>query len=626
MHNLMRPRALRRGVATLACAFALAFAAAPVTALATSSAEDLPVMIDADIPDDALLVSSELAQLPTGEVVCVEDGSEADEGLLGTPDTPPDPLSVTGGERFVPVTVGEARDALADGGLELLTRGLEDNEYGAYWGTYQGEPAFFMKNGKLFATRAEGVVDVSEWNYDIDWEAAKEDGVEGAIIRVGFGTTRTDYYAKQNIAACKRLGIPFGVYIYSYAEDPEDGAVEGRQVVAWLRELGVSPDDLDYPVYYDLEKWTWTGHTPPTDPEVYEEIVRGWISEVQAAGYTNVGVYSYTNYLYGPLDSSYIHSKVSWAAQYGASLTFDDFGTDFRGWQYTSSGKVAGFPGNVDLNAFGYAAVSDGVTGGGGGTDSTLPVYTGWREENGELYWYDAGVMARDKQVYDPGTDAWYWFDADGTMARDKDVFIPLSNDDRSRGKWVRYDAEGRMVKGEDYRYNGWYYLDPVTGEMAKGFRYVPSNGGKWVFYDYVTGQMAHGERYIDDSHGDEPGWMCFDATTGAVVYGWHDLPGKRVYYHAVTGRMLHGWHTIDGARCHFDEVTGAYLGTERPSEPSQGSGADLNSIVYVTRSGSKYHRPTCPTIQRSTGLRSMTARQAIAAGYGACKDCKPAA
>ena len=128
-------------------------------------------------------------------------------------------------------------------------------------------------------------------------------------------------------------------------------------------------------------------------------------------------------------------------------------------------------------------------------------------------------------------------------MAADKDVFVPVSNEDRSQGKWVRYDAEGHMVKGEDYRYGGWYYFDPVTGEMAKGFRFVDSNGGKWVFYDYTTGQMAHGERYIDGSHGDEPGWMYFDDSTGAVLYGWRflmsDVDFKWVYYDTSTGRMV---------------------------------------------------------------------------------------
>lgn len=244
----------------------------------------------------------------------------------------------------------------------------------------------------------------------------------------------------------------------------------------------------------------------------------------------------------------------------------------------------------------------------------------GWDVVNGERYWYDNGVMARDKQVYDPESDAWYWFDADGTMARDKDVFVPVSNTDRSHGKWVRYDASGHMVKGEDCRYGGWYYFDPITGEMLKGFTYVPSNGGKWVFYDYITGQMAHGERYIDSSHGDEPGWMYFNDVTGAVTYGWKDLPGKRVYYNTVTGRMVYGKQVIGGKTYYFDTATGAL----QSSQTGQTGGSSTQvETVFVTPSGKKFHRASCPSISGHT-TRSMSRDDAVAAGYTACKVCKP--
>ncbi|WP_395955352.1 hypothetical protein [Bifidobacterium myosotis] len=99
--------------------------------------------------------------------------------------------------------------------------------------------------------------------------------------------------------------------------------------------------------------------------------------------------------------------------------------------------------------------------------------YTGWYQTNGQNYWYEHGSPARSKEIYDPGSNAWYWLDADGTMAKDKDVYLPSNG-----GKWVRYDENGHMRKGEDYRYGGWYYFDPVTGAMAKGMRFVPSNGG----------------------------------------------------------------------------------------------------------------------------------------------------
>lgn len=50
------------------------------------------------------------------------------------------------------------------------------------------------------------------------------------------------------------------------------------------------------------------------------------------------------------------------------------------------------------------------------------PEYTGWVVQDGEHYWFDSGTMARSKEIYDPSSNAWYWLDADGTMARNKDV------------------------------------------------------------------------------------------------------------------------------------------------------------------------------------------------------------
>ena len=98
----------------------------------------------------------------------------------------------------------------------------------------------------------------------------------------------------------------------------------------------MSPNDLKYPVYYDLEKWTWTGHTPPTNPNVYSGMADAWYGALQSAGYKNLGVYSYTSYLQGPLNNSSIYAKTRWVAQYGARMEFPSFGTNDRGWQYTS--------------------------------------------------------------------------------------------------------------------------------------------------------------------------------------------------------------------------------------------------------------------------------------------------
>lgn len=360
----------------------------------------LPDTVSDEISDDATVVSEDLAVTPEGEVKNIETGETVtDATLVGTQDQQPDPLAKTNGESFIPVSAEDVKDAVADANdansaesqseqsdaivkqsveqpsakvsaqsaqlqsaqsqstqsnTKVQTAKFESNDYGAHWGTYNNTKAFFDYQNNLFVQQAKGVIDVSGWQGDIDWAKAKADGVEGAIIRLGYGEgNNADKKAQRNISECKRLGIPFGIYWYSYADTPALAKEEGADVVAKLKQFGVNPSDLAYPVYYDLEKWTWEGHKPPTDPNVYNNIVNNWYSALQSAGYKNLGVYSYTSYLQGPLKHADIYAKTTWVAQYGARMGFDSFPTNSRGWQYTSSGKVDGISGNVDMNAFG---------------------------------------------------------------------------------------------------------------------------------------------------------------------------------------------------------------------------------------------------------------------------------
>lgn len=332
----------------------------------------LPETVSENISDDSTVVSENLAVTPEGDVQNIETGETVtDAQLVGTQSQQPDPLAKTDGESFIPVSASDVKDAVEQpvkqsaeqsslkGGSTVRLTKFESNEYGAHWGTYNGTKAFFDYRNNLFVQQAKGVIDVSSWQGDIDWAEAKADGVEGAIIRLGFGWGNdADTKAQRNISECKRLGIPFGIYWYSYAEDAGGAKHEGSDVVSKLRQMGVSPNDLKYPVYYDLERWTWTGHTPPTDPNVYNGIVNAWYGALQSSGYQNLGVYSYTSYLQGPLNNANIYAKTRWVAQYGPRMEFTAFGTNDRGWQYTSSGQINGISGNVDMSAFGNKTYS----------------------------------------------------------------------------------------------------------------------------------------------------------------------------------------------------------------------------------------------------------------------------
>lgn len=328
----------------------------------------LPDNVSDEISDDATVISEDLAATPEGEVKNIETGEiVTDPTLVGTKDQQPDPLAKTNGESFIPVSAEDVKNAVVDANdansaeskseqsdatvkqsveqsslksaksntktaqsqstqsnTKVQTAKFESNEYGAHWGTYNNSKAFFDYQNNLFVQQAKGVIDVSGWQGDIDWAKAKADGVEGVIIRLGYGEgNNADKKAQRNISECKRLGIPFGIYWYSYADTPSIAKGEGADVVAKLKQFGVNASDLAYPVYYDLEKWTWKGHQPPTDPNVYNDIVNNWYSALQSAGYKNLGVYSYTSYLQGPLKHVDIYAKTTWVAQYGARMGFD---------------------------------------------------------------------------------------------------------------------------------------------------------------------------------------------------------------------------------------------------------------------------------------------------------------
>lgn len=240
-----------------------------------------------------------------------------------------------------------------------------------YWSSStKGVRTVYEADGTVFLNEAVKVIDVSKWQGDIDWDAVAKTDVDAVILRIGYGVGYTDAKFERNLAACQRLGIPFGVYTYSYAYDGNVATEEAQWIIQLFNKYGL---DKDTPVFYDLEQWTMTGHTPPTSPAVYDTIVNNFFNTLSASGFTNVHVYSYYSYLNGPLKSQNIWSKTSWVARYNGYLGFDiQSPSGMKGWQYSSSGSVSGISGNVDMNAF--AATEDWLSG-------------KWIYENGNYYY-----------------------------------------------------------------------------------------------------------------------------------------------------------------------------------------------------------------------------------------------
>ena len=175
----------------------------------------------------------------------------------------------------------------------------------------------------------------------------------------------------------------------------------------------------------------------------------------------------------------------------GKWVRYDENGHMVKGWQTTDKGTY-------------YFDLITGAMAKGAGDIDGVPCafdeYTGialdgqWLTIKGADFWYEKGVRqgldGRGKEIYDPASDAWYWLDAvdQGKKATSKDVYQESKAGqwaDRAdgTGKWVRYDAQGHMIKGwsADKR----YYFDPIYGTMAKGDAVID---GRTYHFDKKTG------------------------------------------------------------------------------------------------------------------------------------------
>lgn len=119
-----------------------------------------------------------------------------------------------------------------------------------------------------------------------------------------------------NLQGCRNVGMPLGIYMYSYATDTSKAANEANYVVGLLRKYGVRPSELQYPVYYDMESNNSVAGLSVDQNAANAET---FISILNANGYT-ANVYSYTSYLNSNLNNPRIHKYVSWVAQYGKKL------------------------------------------------------------------------------------------------------------------------------------------------------------------------------------------------------------------------------------------------------------------------------------------------------------------
>ena len=326
-------------------------------------------------------------------------------------------------------TMQEALQAYKEGRLdELEQTGVENS-----W-RYQNGQRVDISEPEMLADLPDGVstftagkywgIDVSHHQSTINWEQVRDAGIDFAIIRCGYGGDYSDQDDRQwqrNVAECERLGIPYGVYLYSYALDESMAYSEAQHTLRLLK--GHTPD---LPVFLDMED----NIQAPVGNVMLGKIAKVYCDTIQAAGY-EVGIYAsygwWTYYLTDPVFEN--DSWYRWVAQWGPSCSYKK---RYEMWQYTKTGTIAGIAGHVDMD-----------------------------------YWYGEfpGVPDKDGLAQVPGSSEWAYY-KNGHVDH---TYTGLAQN--QNGAWwyvkdgyVRFDYTGLV------NYNGvWWYVE--KGEV--NFTYI---------------------------------------------------------------------------------------------------------------------------------------------------------
>lgn len=197
--------------------------------------------------------------------------------------------------------------------------------------TYATKPG--IGAGAIF----EGV-DVSVYQGNIDWNKAKADGIEFAIMRAGYGkyVSQKDKYFDQNMQNAKAAGLPCGVYWFSYALTPEDAIKEADACYEVIKNY-----KLEYPVSFDME----TESQMKLPKETVAQIIEAFCGRMESYGYYTT-LYTYASFLNYKVEDRIFDKYDIWVAHYNTSKPA--FNRNYGLWQYSCTGSVWGITGNVD--------------------------------------------------------------------------------------------------------------------------------------------------------------------------------------------------------------------------------------------------------------------------------------
>lgn len=217
------------------------------------------------------------------------------------------------------------------------------NPYGRYDFQYNRHNYLLLQN-----VNSSPGVDVSAHQGDIDWAAVKDSGIEFAIIRLGYrgygsGKLVEDEYAKKNLKEAREAGLKIGAYFFSQALNIKETDEEIQFMLNMLADV-----DLDMPLVLDWEIPDPDARTKNMDARTLTDIQLHFCGQMKKMGYQPMVYFNWHQ-----SENLYYLSELEdypfWLALYQDRMTYP---WKVEMWQWTSSGRVPGIQGNVDINVF----------------------------------------------------------------------------------------------------------------------------------------------------------------------------------------------------------------------------------------------------------------------------------
>ena len=451
-----------------------------------------------------------------------------------------------------------------------------------------GTASFYAKNDPLAITSGVEAasqpaytyrgIDVSKWQGDIDWEkVAAADNVDFVILRCGYGSNtaeKDDIKWEEYVTACEKYGIPYGVYLYSYATSSDMIDSEVNHIKRLLK--GHTPS---LPVYLDMEE---SSVISACSASQISSMAKRYCTKMENAGY-RAGVYASVYYWYAYLESfAKNDNHYHWVAQYNSDYcayadeelveqydkswaVYQDYHY-YETWQYSSTGSVSGISGNVDMNYW-YGSMDLISTTTAANTESGIKLT--WNSSPQAAYYYiyrkeTDGSSYEEVDHVEAGTLSYVDTDADGgtlydykvklrtdsgfTEAGPKAEILRLKNpvissvanyDKGIKVKWGKIaGADGYYVYRKTTADGTWEKVDKLDGKATVTYKDTSVKAGKRYYYTikayssdgYTSAKNSDGSSYYrlgtpaldtiaNKSYGMYISWDEVSKASGYIVY-----------------------------------------------------------------------------------------------------------